>query len=1255
MTNIYEVDTKDIESLSAENLTRLLDKVLHAEAQAHGIPQMAVGVGFNICTSDGGEDGRIQWEDGPEKTNYLPSRFVQFQCKATQMGPKQCAKELVAKNKTIKLMVDRALSAGGTYILFTNQTLNQNQKEKRTDAMRDKLFEMNEPYAGQARIEIYDASRIQAWVNCYVPVIEAVLNWCHRPVFFNLKTWERWQQSPDFDQFEYVEDVKRQKYRKDVRELLGKERTCVRIVGLPGLGKTRLAIELCRDVNGDRFSDRVVYYDAAFNAVDVLQLVHQSLTRERYGIFIIDNCDLKLHKALKHEIENKNSRLSLLTLDNNPEEYSATRTVSLEPLEDGQIKKMLESKYRNRIPDLSRVVSFAQGFPLMAVLIAKARLENTADIGNLTDADIVSKMLALESDDPPADAREVLIGCSLFDKFGLEDSAAEEYKFIADTITEVDPNSFYKWVKKYERHGIIDRRGRYAQVRPKPLAIRLAAEWWKISSPEKQQQLINSAMPGQLKESFCTQVEKFDFLPEVKKLAEDLCGPLGPFGKAEVILSIEGSRLFRSLVEVNPQATSETLCRILAERAPAELKDISGDVRRNLVAALEKLCFHKSVFTKSTKCLMWLATAENEHWVNNSTGLFEQLFRTYLSGTEAPPEQRLEIIDYALNSEESRRRELAVVALKSAISVNVGTRVVGAEFQGSSVALEEWKPKIWQEAFDYWIAGIERLTKVVLDNCAESKLAKDAIAANIFALATTSYELASTLDIAIRRIVSMQGPSWFLALEQIRRLKTSYFELISKDGKNMIEEWIQLLTPKSLGDRIEYVVSNSPYESKIGKNGKHINIAAENAKKLSQELSGDVSQVLPYLKQLCTGEQRQGWSFGYNLVLASKEWESLFTETLLAVSQAEQPNTSFLHGVLFGIHELNDEGWDTCLDKIFHNKNLSKFYPEAIRTGDVQKKHLDNVIELIKRNDAEVASVLALSYGQPLKYLDSKTVTEFINNLRGVSHEAAWIGLDVLSMNCFNDDKKLNECETTLKGLLADISLSCRNSGSQLNMHHWDKVVTFLLKKNDPEFAKQIVIQILNAYSENVYYGDAGLYVKNAMRLVLGNYAKQVLPLISKAITEANSIQVFHFQNLFGSESSFNFKEDSVLADLPEISLREWCKSDPENVPIFIASSINVFVEVDDKFEISRNAQYLLDEFGRNKEMLYALLSNMYSFGWSGSVVPLYEKMLDAIEPLLQHQHKPVQKWAEDNTEKLEKRIGAAIQSDQEYSWGIYG
>jgi hypothetical protein len=169
-------------------------------------------------------------------------------------------------------------------------------------------------------------------------------------------------------------------------------------------------------------------------------------------------------------------------------------------------------------------------------------------------------------------------------------------------------------------------------------------------------------------EGFCLQVEKLDFHPNVKQLTESLCGPLAPFGRAEVILSDRGSRLFRSFVDVNSEASSSVPYRVLSSMSSAELNGIAGETRRNLVWGLEKLCFHKALFPESAWSILLLATAENESCSNNAQGMFAQLFRIHLSGTEASPKQRFNLLELALQENASAFDVSVLNALKTVVS-----------------------------------------------------------------------------------------------------------------------------------------------------------------------------------------------------------------------------------------------------------------------------------------------------------------------------------------------------------------------------------------------------------------------------------------------------------------------------------------------------------------------------------------------------------------------------------------------------------
>ncbi len=187
MTKPFNVESQDITQLDALRLTQLLKLLLHAEANKSGIAQRAVEVALNITVGDGGEDGRIEWEGGPDSTDYIPHRITMFQNKSTDMRPAECAGELVTKSGDLKPLVAQVLKQGGSYVLFTTQELVKEQKQDRVKSMRAKLVELGVPNAKEVRLLIYDASQISGWVNCFVTPIVSVLNWVGRPIERGLK------------------------------------------------------------------------------------------------------------------------------------------------------------------------------------------------------------------------------------------------------------------------------------------------------------------------------------------------------------------------------------------------------------------------------------------------------------------------------------------------------------------------------------------------------------------------------------------------------------------------------------------------------------------------------------------------------------------------------------------------------------------------------------------------------------------------------------------------------------------------------------------------------------------------------------------------------------------------------------------------------------------------------------------------------------------------------------------------------------
>ncbi len=188
-----------------------------------------------------------------------------------------------------------------------------------------------------------------------------------------------------------------------------------------------------------------------------------------------------------------------------------------------------------------------------------------------------------------------------------------------------------------------------------------------------------------------------------------------------------------------------------------------GPGRRNLVWALEKLCFHESTFPKAARLMLALAGAENETWANNATNQLLQLFQAFLSGTETPASQRLDVIDEALASSAREHQILAVKALGRALRAFHFSRDGGPEIQGSRPPLRDWRPKVWGEVFDYWRAALRRLTPLACEDGEIGDLARKQIADSIRGMVhygLVDDGLIDDVETSLSAIVSHRGPFW---------------------------------------------------------------------------------------------------------------------------------------------------------------------------------------------------------------------------------------------------------------------------------------------------------------------------------------------------------------------------------------------------------------------------------------------------------------------------------------------------------------
>ncbi len=150
----------------------LLRQLLYVEAFTHDLALGGIYVTAQITVADGGEDGRIEWRDGRERTDYLPTRFTLFQIKATTMPKAKCKNEVTdGHTRAPKPAIEEVALRSGTYVVFGTDICSPPMLRDRVDGLKEGVRSAR----NTASVDFYDANKIAGWVNRF-PSVQA---WVH--------------------------------------------------------------------------------------------------------------------------------------------------------------------------------------------------------------------------------------------------------------------------------------------------------------------------------------------------------------------------------------------------------------------------------------------------------------------------------------------------------------------------------------------------------------------------------------------------------------------------------------------------------------------------------------------------------------------------------------------------------------------------------------------------------------------------------------------------------------------------------------------------------------------------------------------------------------------------------------------------------------------------------------------------------------------------------------------------------------------
>lgn len=480
---MLEITGSHIKELNDTDLRELVGRLCEADLRSEGLQTNAVTWGGHQNAKDGGIDVRVEMESEVNNDNYIPRGNTGFQVKKPDMPRNEILKEM-SPNGELRQVIKELVDCEGAYIIISSQgSTSDSSLRNRRDAMREALSKY--PNNSNMKVDFYDRERIASWVRCHPSMILWVRDVIGQPIH-GWKSFQNWAKCPGGIVEEYILDENMKLYnsatfRPDkysavdginkLRNILRRSGSCVRLVGLSGVGKTRLLQCLFDERIGQEAlnESQVFYTDIGCNpSSEPYRFLERLHSLQQPGIVAIDNCPPNLHRQLTEICSSPGSLMSLITIEydireDQPEE---TEVFRLEPSSDELIEKVLLTRFKKMSQvDAHTIAEISGGNARVAIALGNT-VKSGESLANLKDEELFNRLFQQrnESDDSLMQVAEI---CSLVYSFDGETIGGDSSELeTLSSLINMSSNQTYRHISELSRRELVQQRGIWRAVLP---------------------------------------------------------------------------------------------------------------------------------------------------------------------------------------------------------------------------------------------------------------------------------------------------------------------------------------------------------------------------------------------------------------------------------------------------------------------------------------------------------------------------------------------------------------------------------------------------------------------------------------------------------------------------------------------------------------------------------------------------------------------------------------------------------------------
>jgi len=1082
-----EIGGEDLGRLSPEEAVGLFADLLRAEAVSSGRPLAGIraplstsapdgGVDITVRAPDGagapdgGVDITVRAPDGAGGSGIIAPGLTCYQVKSgrnVRLGPAGWGRLLCNSNREkLPHKIESCIGEGGTFAVVLFGVDKPSRTGDPADSLREYLRECHS--LDGAKVAVWQQSDLLGFLGAY-PALQRRLKRTEEAFCDHAS----WSSVPEMRSKPFVGGERQDAFAERVRDKLRRANggpVDVRIIGMPGSGKTRIVREI---TDTDDLRPLTVYFDrptpGAYAVLDRMAL------EGSHAVVVVDECEDAEWEKLRGRAGGAGGRVKLVTIHNG---YGGgTAPERLPELDLQQIKGIISWHLGNAKGGAANGAAKDEAVDGLAKLCIPSpryahRLADRLGNSNMPimgqiGEDSVHNMYIADSLQVSSSEfqrrKAVLMWFALFEKVGYEGRHSADAEFLAAKIIE------WEGIRRGEFNRIVDdlrslkilQGHRTLYVAPTLLQLWLWREWWRINGPSFDLDDFARASPGSggplpmpddLFGWFSSMFVNAGVSGDASRVASSLLGRDGPFEWFGAWKPERAARLFHALARADPDSALRLLERTVGTWSYEMLGEFTG--RREVMWSLERMVRKEENFEAAADVIIRLAAVETEDHAGSATNVFARLFTMApgdLAYTEAGMDRRLSYMKGVLDSDDRRRRLLGIEACRLALeSVRFSrmdydreTMMVGSV---SGTSLGSGVFKAYKRVLDMLV---ERMGAM---DSEERKRAASAILSRVQELSRFRAMAEHTARVTRR----LFAEDWADRAALIRAAET----VVSVNAPNMAPKaaaaWKRLagdLAGKTYGDRLRrYVAMDIPADAigrgrTPGRPGK----AAPQIKKLAAEAARNPRALLNESQWLFGPDVHNAAAFGEELARQDRKF-SLLPRLMRALSSAPKPSDPLLGGYMRRVHESGDVAtWENALDEMASIRQLAPLVPRITLRSGMTDRAWSRITALYRRGTIGKSGIAIFAHGSFPLVLAGGAFAEALEILLDSPSDGDTAdALDLLHGGCALDGARHQlPANEAYRVVTSDLFLpdSGRPSENGVNHYAWRDVAVLLAKK----------------------------------------------------------------------------------------------------------------------------------------------------------------------------------------------------------------